>query len=411
VSDQSLAEYIDGLLRQGYQEAQIRQALAQRGYPQSMIDASFAALQSGAATGQATGLGTGGRPQPSVREQLAAYLRTYLAQGYQAEQLRPFLLQQGYPKRDVDAALAATTGQHVVRHEVHLPMATILKVFLVLLVLGGAFYGFSHLFGGNGAPSSGNGGTKLLDVTLTLDSVSAKPGDKVRAEASATNLGSASKYDVTLEYQLLDEYGSVAWSEEKTKAIATSMTDSQSVPIPVEASGKYTVKVIATYGGSSPATASQQLSIQALGSSGTTVNKTGNDENGTPTESTLTEIIVVSGEDQESVTDQAIAAARTGDSTKAEAICKGIENQARRDSCLGTIVLTDKKASHCDEISGVEERETCLMPFIMEGDYSLCPKLVTQERKDLCANLKHLSGLQSMPTEQPDINDFAQPTG
>ena len=401
VSDQSLAEYIGDLLRQGYPEARIRTTLLQSGYPQSMIDATFAALRQGGTTGPAPHV------TPSTGDPLLSYIRTYLAQGYQVEQLRPFLLQQGYPAAQVDAALAAT-GQQTVRHEVHLPAVTVLKVAALLILVAGIIFGFILLRGAGPGTQSPVTGSRLLDARLSLDESTVAPGDKVTVIADLTNMGSSGKYDVTLEYQLLDADGVAVWSsDQKTKAISTSLSDTEQLTVPADtADGSYTVKVTATYGAAAPATAPAALTVQQPQPA--TPNQT---QPVTPTNTTqLTPIVIVTSNEQDTAVDDATAAAKNGDSARAEALCIAIPNQARHDNCLSLIVLSDQHASHCDAITSQEARETCYMPFIMEGRYELCAKLQTQERKDLCENLKHLSSLNATAAQQPGIGQFATPT-
>ncbi len=430
MSEQSLAEYVENLLRQGYSERQIRQYLAQNKYPQSLIDAVFFSLGGnagdaypGSATDAAGGTGGGARgaatsgtggvssAQNSVAI-LAAYLTTYLNQGYQVEQLRPFLLQQGHAPGDVDAAIAQATGQPVIRHEVHVPGATILKLALLFLLLGGVVYGVMLLKGGGGVTEHRPGEHRLLDVTMTLERSSLLVGETARVEVTATNLGDKGTYDVELTYALLDVYGAPAWSEIKTKAVSTSFTDTARIPLRGLRPGSYDVKVTARYGGEAPATASKRLTVGEKREEPEDEEPEDGDDDGSSVEPPVrppVDIIILPPDEQESATEQALAAAKRGDAAAAEGFCRGISNQARRDACLGLIILTTRQASQCDAITGLEERETCLMPFIIEGEYALCAKLVSKERKDLCANLERLSKLALPRYESPPIDDFVTP--
>ncbi len=394
MSGQSLVEYISSLLSQGYTEAQIRQTLLQNNYPQSMIDTAFAALGQQVQERVVTST-----PPTSVVDQLTSYLRTYLAQGYDAQALRQTLLQQGYSPGDVDRALAAATGQHVtVEH--HIAGSTILKLAVLLLFLGGVTYGIislSALFQ-HPTPQSIH---RLLDVSLSLDESSVQPGATLHATTSVTNMGSG-KYDVTLTYQFLDSKGRELWSERKTKAIATSFDDTERIPVDEELpDGTYTVRVSAEYGGESPAESTAHVTVKNDRTGG------GSASGGTASEENTSTTIFILQDEKENARDQAFAAAKAGESTKAEQLCKSITNQARHDDCLTTITSYDQSASHCDAIRSDEKRDSCLMSFIINGQYNLCPKLTQQSNKELCENLQHLNNLPS--TSTPEINQYATP--
>ncbi len=413
MSDRSLAEYVGGLLRQGYTEEQIRASLLQNGYPQSLVDATFRALGQG--QGNAPAPATGQQPS-SAAGQLASYLRTYLNQGYQVEQLRPYLLDQGYAASDVDAAIGAATGQPVIRHEVHMPGATVAKLALLLLIAAALVFGllyFRGAFAGNGSPapvsSDGSTPARLLDVRISLDKTTAAPGDKVNAQIEATNMGTSNgRYDVAFSYQLVDSAGTPIVAATTTRAITTSLSFNQPVTVPADApEGSYTVEVSADYGGASPASASQQLTVQNAAApqpSQNTTNETGPQPTGPP-------IVIVT--DQSNPTDEATAAAKAGDSAKAEGICAGIKNQANHDQCLSLIAMTDEQVSHCTAIIGDEERDACYMAAILrKGDYSYCAKLVSPDKKQLCDNVQHIGTLENstnttQPATQPSIGSFA----
>lgn len=442
----TLVEYIGNLLRQGYDEARIRQALAQNNYPQSMVDAAFNALSSGGQTGprptRGDDAGTAnqgadnGQPRnyptnypangadaaqavggSGASAALTSYLRTYLAQGYQAEQLRPYLLQQGYRAQDVDDAIAAATGQPVIRHEVHVSGSTFVKLALVILVAVVAVFGILHLTGDADNGSGPVTGSRLLDVDLTLSELTVEQGGAVTAIAEATNMGDAAKYDVEFSYRLLDGEGTLLWTTSNEKAIATSVEDTERIPIDADLpAGRYTVEVETSYGGEKTAKATETLTVTkaagGAGSGGTTGGTTGGGTGG----SQPPPIIIITPDEGEDASDLAAEEARRGNANKAEGLCMSIENQKKRDDCLRTITLTDREATHCDAITSNEERDTCYMPFVIgDGRYELCAKLTSQEKKGICENLQHISGLGgsqptgTQPSRGPDINDFTTP--
>lgn len=393
MSADSLAEYVNNLLRQGYSEEQIRDVLRQNNYPESMIDAAFAAL--GAPTKERAP-----RQRATVEEQLTSYLRTYLAQGYDAAALKQNLLQQGYRAADIDRALGAATGQSV-RHEHHIASSTIIKLALLLILVAGISYGIiysSTLLHVQSPPSRTT--ERLLDVTLSLEEETAAPGSTLHATTSVTNMGSGT-YDVTLIYRLLDKKEQRLWSDTKTKAVATSFDDSERIPIDESLpEGTYTVMIEASYGGEAPATSSKHLTIASSETPTRPPEDTGNETKGTT--------IQIITDEREDARDKAFVAAKANESGKAEKLCQSITNQARRDDCLGMITIYDHQASHCDAITSDNARDNCLMGFVINGAYELCPKLTKESNKELCQNLQYLN---TLPTTQkvPDVNQYAQP--
>jgi len=390
VSNESLAEYITEQLRQGYSEEQVRQSLLQNGYPRSMVDAAFVALRQDVTTKP--------RHAPSIASAspLASYIKTYLAQGYQPEQLRLSLLQQGYSAADVDGALDEVAGRQTVRHELHLPVATVLKVAVLLILIAGIIFGVS-LLKGKMTTTPGDGGSRLLDVRLSLDASAAAPGETVNAEADIINMGSAKRYDVTLTYELRDSDGVAVWSGGgKTKAVETSLADAERIVIPAETpDGQYQVVAVADYG-TNKATASSPLTVQEQPA---TAQPEGNQQQ-MQTNGKQPPVVMMGGEEQQAAADEAAAAARRGDPAKAESLCTSIANQAARDACLDEVVLLDRQPSHCAAIASPTMRDNCYTRFIIERRYDLCPKVTGEEAKRLCADLQRIERLSnvSLPT-------------
>lgn len=392
----SLTGYIEGLLRQGYTAEQIKSSLRQNNYPESAINAAFASISSGREAPS--------RPVPtSTSSQLTSYLNTYLAQGYQVEQLRPYLIQQGYKAKDVDAAIAAATGQ-TVRHEHHIAGSTILKVALLILLVASVTFAifFVKDLSTHVAPSPSEG-SRLLDIDLSPSPSTAKAGETITVSLLLTNMGTATKYDVHVEVQLIDTYGTPLVSAEDTWAIATTLERSIKLRVPKDLSpGTYQLKAIADYNSDSPAVASTQYEV--LGEEAKTPTAEQNKTSEQKETQEKQKFVIIKTEERENAVDKAIAATNSGNGAEAERICLDITNQAKRDGCLSTIVLSDQDPNHCDKITNSEERDTCYMPFILGGKYEYCEKLVSEKRKGICEDLQHLS--KYTPTTGPDINEY-----
>lgn len=112
-------EYIIAQEHAGYTEQQIRQALANQGYPKEQIDAAFRQL------GPA-------KLDPDVHE----YVQQYARQGYAPVQIFSQLTQQGYPAKDVRKAINEVFGPLVMPQNNH---ATVFIVLALIIAVGGFF--------------------------------------------------------------------------------------------------------------------------------------------------------------------------------------------------------------------------------------------------------------------------------
>lgn len=361
----SLAQYIEDNLAKGYSEQQIRAALVRAGYPNSMIDAAFTAS-----------------------DPLHSYVQRQLAQGTSQENVKQSLMQQGYTEQQIQAALPMT-----VRHEMHLPITTFLMLFVLLLVAGGLFFGYRMI-----TPDEQQAPGKLLDADIQVDQQEYQQGDESIAEVRLVNMGEEQRYDVELAYTLTDDREDAVWASTDTKAITTTLDIAKRIPLDLPP-GTYDLSLIVTYGGEYPARAATKIVI---------VDDTIEPVIAPPEERPPPIVILSTSDDQQAVLEEAAAEARKGNGVRARSMCQEITNAARRDSCLAMLVLADEDARNCAAIVDAEKRDTCYMPFVLEGNYALCQELENQERKQLCANLQRLETLEASTT---NINSYAQPIG
>lgn len=404
MSDQTLTEYISNLLRQGYTETQVRQYLLQNRYPKSMIDAAFQTISGNQGPTQLQAPVT--PPTNQMVNQLVSYLRTYLAQGYQVEQLRPYLIQQRYAPGDVEQAINLVTGQQTIRHEVHFPIATIAKLTFLLFICVGIWYGYGLFFGGEGGENPiTTGETRILDIlTPTGIKSSYAPGETIEPEIQLQNKGTAAKFDVKIKYQLLDKRNLVVDEQGETRSMRESLQLNPKYKIPGSVTeGKYTFKIIASSSGADPAIALASITIKEK--SMPQDENTSNDE--PPIDDGPPVIIIVdSRNDDEDVVTEAVDLAERGNSANAESLCLGLSNTLKRDECLSAIAASDQESSHCDAITDSDSRDSCFMAFIMNGDYTHCDKISNPLYQDTCDKLKHISTLPPLDDAGPSINDF-----
>lgn len=370
MADKALTEYIQSLKAQGYSDERITVVLEGRGYPQSLIKAGLAS---------ATKRPTGGDP-------LRRYLKQYLAQGYDIHELRQYLISQGNTPARVDAAIARVTGPHF-------PVGIVIGVLILAVIIGAGLYGWGAMDWGEEAPINPTG-VRLLDVTLMLGQSRAEPGDHLTPQIEVVNMGDAGRYDVHLKVSLVDEDGLTITSAEQTKAIATSFSTAKRFLIPPDTPpGYYRLRVVATYGGESPAIASEPI---VIAKEEDLLPKPPEDDPEAPEP-------VPTGPSPEELVEKAVTSADLGDGQAASRYCREIEDVVRRDVCLGTIVIVLEEPRICEAIETDYRREECYLNFVIAGDRELCAKLEDPSNKNLCENLEFFDRIMEGDISHPDV--------
>ena len=103
---------------------------------------------------------------------------------------------------------------------------------------------------------------KLLDLSAEIVTKEILSGDNLTFNIKVLNLGRFPRYDVSLTYTISNaNTGEVIYQQTETMAIETSLNFSRSIKIPEEtSSGKYALKVTATYDNET-AIAAEQFTI------------------------------------------------------------------------------------------------------------------------------------------------------
>src|SRR3989338_4107301 len=102
--DARLFSYVQQQLNAGYDANTIRNYLLQNRYPRNEVDAVFQAIQQGQRPSSSSFQARQQSPQQGQIATLTNYFKQYMRQGYSAEQVQTFLLQNGYPQNIVAAA-------------------------------------------------------------------------------------------------------------------------------------------------------------------------------------------------------------------------------------------------------------------------------------------------------------------
>lgn len=429
----SLINYVKDMLAKGYSEEQIRQALVNNNYPSSMIDAAFKeasnpnSVQETPVQTQATPVqqtqnsqALNRAPPQDTVNQLVTYMNQYLSQGYQIEQLKTFLQQQGYSSNDVQKAASIINKPQTIKHEVHLPFATIFGIVLIIGFVFGGYFLMNNFFSNSNPdlPSNIQIPTDpttqyLLDVSTTLSEQTVIQGDKLTISTLVVNMGSSEKYDITLKYELLNAFGKNQYLNipTQTKALSSTLEVDKTIDIPENLQpGIYEVKVTALYEGKE---AYSQAKFKIIVKSSTNdLNKEDDYQEIEQQYYTPEIIIIAENTDSEDLMQEVVDLAKEGSTTEAEAKCLALSNNIQKDNCLSTLAVYDNEASHCSKIIDDKEHDNCLMSIMMAKGYDNCDSFKTKDKKELCIRLKSLSELSAAQSSQPDdyqefdVNDF-----
>ncbi|HII71717.1 TPA: hypothetical protein HA265_03100, partial [Candidatus Woesearchaeota archaeon] len=174
-------------------------------------------------------------------QQLANYIQTQVGRGYDRHVIVNFLIQRGYPYYEVNSAIniiKAPPAEAKIEHKLGL----LALVTVILVTVGIGIFYFSA-FMEPAVPA------KLLDVTTNKLTTIVKPGDELNFQVNIVNLGEIRRYDVVLNYEILEKStNDVVAQIGETVAISTSTQRVVSVPIPKNAKpGKYLLKAVASY--------------------------------------------------------------------------------------------------------------------------------------------------------------------
>ncbi|MFH1174026.1 MAG: hypothetical protein V1725_02770 [archaeon] len=343
-----LQDYVRQQLNAGYAKEQIILALKRAGYAERDIASAFQQSSQQISS-------------PAVSP-LVSYVQDMLRRGYAPLQVRQWLLQQGYTSADVDAAFGTSVHVH------HIATGSIVKVifalFIIGLFIGGGFFAVQHLFTKQG----------LLDYSLSNKQSTLLPGDTVRFSADLVNLGKG-RFDVTLTHKLVDSTAVVLDEAKETIAVDTSVRRSVELTLPKWVpAGKYTVLSEAAY---EDKTATASFSITIISNTPSrpspVVQNATNASNGssTPLPSSLPDeyydIII----DENPV----IPAACTTSSC--------IINEAR---------MTNNPYV-CSAITDAEDRDSCLLQFMNQGNYAVCNLFTNATTAELCSKLYYFKTL------------------
>lgn len=172
-----------------------------------------------------------------AKKSVAGYVKDMLQKGFDIPSIRNELQRYGYSNNEIDDAIKSS----YVRHELHLSKGTAAVVVfaLISLIVAGSLFYFSPAK----APS------KLLDLNLEPVSTTVAAGDEIVFIKELSNLGSAQRYDVVIEQEVIEpKTNRVVTQKIETRAIETFGSTQTKILIPPDTiPGDYILRAVVEY--------------------------------------------------------------------------------------------------------------------------------------------------------------------
>ena len=410
-----LSDYVKTQLSAGYTSEQIQTLLLQQGYNQEQINQSFAEanrVQSKTQTKQVN--------SQDLYQQLYTYVYQTLSSGYPAEQLYPYLIQQGYDSKTVDKVFRQLHSQYNTQvpnnviHQHDVSSSSIMKVGVMVLVvalfIGGFFFFMQNAI-------SPDHSVKLLQVQLSLFDDVVKPNDELKFEVNSINEGDPGLVDVQFKYIITDARDRIVDDWMESRAFQTRMQFVTSFDIPFDLpEGKYKLTVNTYYGNqkSSPAyrnfrvveTVEQQQEAEeveqpedieeVIDASGNDDSLTDTSDNPQDTSSSVVQPSIGKVDSSSQSDDSLLLSALSSESSEeAAGYCQAIESQFMQEQCYTSIAEFYQDSSYCSLITTQDQAENCYMNFLIMGDSSVCEFITLPQNAVLCDEFKHLEDIQN----------------
>lgn len=195
--DARLFSYVQEQMSAGYDANTIRNYLLQNGYPRNEVDAVFQAIQQGRTQPPP------GAQAPQQQAQIASlinYFRQYMQQGYSAEQVQNFLLQHGYPQNIVAAAKEKATKKGIRLPQILLPSKRTSLIILLIVLIATAVAATAWFFMNI---EQEKGRPIDFDVSIAVDVVA--PGETLYINNDFIDFPEKRLYSITIYYTINDK--------------------------------------------------------------------------------------------------------------------------------------------------------------------------------------------------------------
>ena len=81
------------------------------------------------------------------------------------------------------------------------------------------------------------------------------------------------------------------------------------------------------------------------------------------------------------------------DPNKAGQICNSIESSAKKNLCFSEVAEYSGKSTFCTRIDSNTKRDSCYMNFALDGDFTVCDKVVNKYLQRSCESLKQIGAV------------------
>jgi hypothetical protein len=365
-------------------------------------------------------------------DELLRYAKGELDKGYSPVQVKEAIIRSGYSPAVADGVMQSVIAS---RQREAAPQASFMEKRLNSKIIIAICAAALLIAAAIAVPFISKGNSALLDVSTTPAGETYHAGDNVEFDLEIFNMGTKGRFDITLQYKVFDKDDNLITAREETLAISTSTSYRKSVKLPSSMRpGDYSLKVFANY---DDKIATSAFTFTVIPKEATTqpnpvVNTTKPVTNNSapvaqpePTnQATCTDGIrnqneagidcggicsgywydlechntpkPVAAASQTKSTGSLVLEARMlakTDSEGAKNICLEFSDDSARDTCLKSVAQAGSQSQYCELIINDNDRDLCYYPFFMQGDYTVCDKLVLKESLQTCAQLREISSL------------------
>jgi len=397
-------------------------------------------------------------------DQLLSYVQEQLAKGYKPESIKTTLIRQGYSPALVEGVIESVgkqgPGPAAALGKIN-PEKSVLPKMMIIVVAIGLIIAGAIIIPGMVKPKEA-----LLDVSATPEKLIYSPGEQLSFTLEVINMGSEERFDINLNYRVLDKASNIIAQREKTTAISTSTSFHETVDLPDNMKpGDYTLNVFANYG-TRTATSAFSFGVEkaaVVTPKASCNDKTKNQDEIGPdcggicggywydgschaTEKGGEVVVIASCNDKILNQDEVgvdcggvcggywydgscHAAQKTPTTTikvepepsfarkmidvsrlaktspeQAKTTCLAMEKVNEKDICLKTVAQSSDKVQYCDLMTDPDERDNCYIPFFMAGDYTLCERITDPQSKKSCETLREIQQIKEAMEQDAAAN-------
>lgn len=386
-----LINYIEQQHKNGYDLNTIRSFLLKNGYPEKEVDAAIQQLQAQQQRQETL---------PGPQKMLVAYIKQYLQQGYAPQQIQTTLLQRGYAPFTIQQAM-----QSALKKPFSIPFPRISKKMLLILFLSllilltiTAIVWLYFNIELKEEPQ--------IDFAISIDMDTLAPGDILYVTNDFITFPEEREYPITIYYTINDKETGTredSWqlSFDRTEPLERSVKYGLTKTI---ASGEYELSAKMNYGSMSKqaydlfTVSISEEELEVAEAEATTQEQ---ETTETPEEEAVPEEVEVvsergvpTAEDYENYA--AAKSLASTDATAAAEYCIAISTASKKDDCYSAVGRVSGQKEYCEEIVSDPTRDSCYLGFAFnKGDYTVCDEITNPFSKQSCRQLEQVAAIKT----------------